>query len=147
MNTRKETRELFTHEDFTKPPGSTQPFINYDLFVTTESVLKSQRKALEGFLAAYHDKGVPFLLNPATRPEALRIITAYVNAEQKNPTDATIMGRIMDASGFYDRKTVKQLMTSPDFRAGLEYQIKFFMEHGQMKSAPDLDQAIVTDLL
>lgn len=147
MNTRKETRELFTHADFTKPPGSTQPFINYDLFVTTESVLKSQRKALEGFLAAYHDKGVPFLLNPATRPEALRIITAYVNAEQKNPTDATIMGRIMDASGFYDRKTVKQLMTSPDFRAGLEYQIKFFMEHGQMKSAPDLDQAIVTDLL
>lgn len=147
MNTHKATRELFTHADFTKPPGSLTPFLNYDLFVTTESVLKSERKSLQGFLQAYHNKGVPFLLNPATRPEALRMVTDYVNAEQKNPTDAAIMTRIMNDSGFYDTKTVKQLMTAPEFRAGLEYQIKFFTELGTMKTAPDLDKAIVTDLL
>jgi len=147
MSTRKETRELFRYEDFTRPPGSTRPFQNYDLFVTTEAVLQSERKALAGFLAAYHDKGVPFLQNPATRPEALKIVTDYVNFEQKNPTDAAIMGKIMDMSGFYDRKMVKQLMTSPDFRENLEYQVKFFMEQGLMKTAPDLDKAIVTDLL
>ncbi len=147
MSTKKDTRELFTHPDFTKPPGSVQPFQNYDLFVTTEQVLQAKRKALQGFLSAYHNKGVPFLQNPATRPEALRIVTEYVNAEQKNPTDAAIMGKIMDSSGFYDAKQVKQIMNSPDFRAGLEYQVKFFMEQGQMKSAPDLDRAIVTDLL
>jgi len=90
---------------------------------------------------------VPFLQNPATRPEALKIVTDYVNFEQKNPTDAAIMGKIMDMSGFYDRKMVKQLMTSPDFRENLEYQVKFFMEQGLMKTAPDLDKAIVTDLL
>ena len=38
-------------------------------------------------------------------------------------------------------------MTSPEFRAGLEYQVRFFMEQGQMKAAPDLSKAIVTDLL
>jgi len=147
MNTRKETRELFSYDDFTKPPGSLQPFLNYDLFVTTEAVLQSERETLKRFLSAYHDKGVPYLLNPATRPEAIRTVTAYVNAEQKNPTDAAIMGRIMDLSGFYDSKTAKKLMTSHDFRAGLEYQIKFFMELGRIKTAPDLDKEIVTDLL
>jgi len=105
------------------------------------------RAALQAFLGAYHDKGVPYLMNPATRPEALRTITEYVNKEQKNPTDTATMTRIMDDSGFYDRKTTKQLMTRPEFRAGLDYQIKFFMDQGAMKSAPDLDKAIVTDLL
>ncbi|MEP7208945.1 MAG: NrtA/SsuA/CpmA family ABC transporter substrate-binding protein [Casimicrobiaceae bacterium] len=147
MTTKKDTREIFTHADFTKPPGSTVPFQNYDLFVTTESVLKSDRALLQAFLTAYHDRGVAYLLNPATRSEALRIITEYVNKEQKNPTDTAIMTRIMEESGWYDRKTVKQIMTSDDFRAGLEYQVKFFMELGQMKNAPDLDRAIVTDLV
>ena len=147
MQAKKDTRELFGYADFVKPPGSTLPFQNFDLFVTTEAVLATKRKALQSFLAAYHNKGVPFLLSPATRAEALRIVTDYVNAEQKNPTDAAIMGRIMDDSGFYDAKQAKQLMTTPDFRGGMEYQVKFFMEQGAMKSAPDLSKAIVTDLL
>jgi ABC-type nitrate/sulfonate/bicarbonate transport system substrate-binding protein len=147
MQAKKDTRELFGYADFVKPPGSTLPFQNFDLFVTTEAVLATKRKALQSFLAAYHNKGVPFLLNPATRAEALRIVTDYVNAEQKNPTDAAIMGRIMDDSAFYDAKQVKQLMTTPDFRGGMEYQVKFFMDQGAMKSAPDLSKAIVTDLL
>lgn len=147
MNAKKDTRELFGYADFMKPPGSTMPFQNFDLFVTTESVLASKRKALQSFLAAYHDKGVPFLLNPATRPEALRLVTDYVNAEQKNPTDAAIMTRIMDDSGFYTAAQAKQIMTSADFRGGMEFQVKFFMDQGTMKSAPDLSKAIVTDLL
>lgn len=147
MANHKDAREIFTHADFTKPPGSTMPFLNYDLFLTTEPILNSHRKQLQGFLAAYHDRGVPFVNNPATRPEALRLITDYVNKEQKNPTDAATMTRFMDNSGFFDRKTTKQLMTHADFRAGLEYQVKFFTDIGQMKGAPDLDKAIVTDLL
>ncbi|HZQ63284.1 MAG TPA: NrtA/SsuA/CpmA family ABC transporter substrate-binding protein [Casimicrobiaceae bacterium] len=147
MSTKKDAREIFTYADFTRPPGSLTPFLNYDLFVTTEQTLGRDRAALQAFLAAYHDKGVPYLMNPATRPEALRTITEYVNKEQKNPTDAATMTRIMDDSGFYDRKTAKALMTRDDFRANLEYQVKFFMDQGQIKTAPDLDKAIVTNLL
>lgn len=146
-STRKDTRELFTYDDFTKPPGPTNAFLNYDLFVTTESVVKSSAPALEGFLAAYHDKGVRYLLGQKTRPQAIASITEYVNKEQKNPTDAAIMSRILELSGFYDLQTVKQRMTREDFRASLEYQVKFFMDLGQIKTAPDLSGAIVTDLL
>lgn len=146
-STRKDTRELFTYDDFTKPPGPTQPFLNYDLFVTTEGVVQSSAPALRGFLAAYHDKGVRYLLDPKTRPQAIASITDYVNREQKNPTDAAIMSRILELSGFYDLQTVKQRMTREDFRASLEYQVKFFMDLGQIKTAPDLSKAIVTDLL
>jgi len=38
-------------------------------------------------------------------------------------------------------------MTRDDFRANLDYQVKFFTDQGQLKGAPDLDTAIVTDLL
>jgi ABC-type nitrate/sulfonate/bicarbonate transport system substrate-binding protein len=147
MSTRKDTRELFTYDDFTKPPGPTLAFLNYDLFVTTEDVVKSSTPALRGFLSAYHDKGVRYLQDAKTRKEAIAAITEYVNKEQKNPTDAAIMSRIIELSGFYDSKTVKQLMTREDFRASLEYQVKFFMDLGQIKSAPDLSKAIVTTLL
>lgn len=147
MANHKDAREIFTHGDFTKPPGSTAPFQNYDLFLTTEPIIQSHRKQLQGFLAAYHDRGVPFVNDPATRPEALRIITDYVNKEQKNPTDTATMQKFMDNSGFFDRKTTRQLMTDAEFRAGIEYQVKFFTDLGQMKGAVDLDKAIVTDLL
>jgi ABC-type nitrate/sulfonate/bicarbonate transport system substrate-binding protein len=147
MSTRKETRELFTHADFAKPPGAAQEFLNYDLFVTTEDMVVRRGPALKAFLSAYHDKGVRYLLEPRTRESALRSITDYVNSEQKNPTDAAIMGQILGNSGFYDARTTKQLMTRADFRASLETQVKFFMDLGQIKTAPDLDKAIVTDLL
>lgn len=147
MSTKKDTRELFTYSDFARPPGAPQTFQNYDLFVTTEDVIQSRRPALKAFLAAYHDKGVRYLLEPKTRETALRSITDYVNSEQKNPTDPTIMGLILGNSGFYDARTAKQIMTLPDFRASLETQVKFFMDLGQIKSAPNLDRAIVTDLL
>jgi ABC-type nitrate/sulfonate/bicarbonate transport system substrate-binding protein len=147
MKTKKDARELFTYDDFTKEPGPTQPFLNYDLFVTTEDVVQKSRPALKAFLAAYHDRGVPYLNDPKTRDDAMRTITEYINREQKTPTDPTIMRAIMDQSGFYDRKTTHALMTREDFRASLEYQVKFFMDLGRLKSAPDLDKAIVTDLL
>lgn len=147
MGAHKEAREIFTYEDFTRGPGSKEPFLNYDLFVTTESVLQARSSALRAFLAAYHNRGVAFVMNPATRAEAIRVITEYVNVEQKNPTDAAIIARFVDGSGFFDTKTVKQLMTRDDFLANLEYQVKFFMDLGQIKTSPDLRKAIVTDLL
>jgi hypothetical protein len=130
-----------------KPPGPTQRFLNYDLFVTTENVVKSSTPALKGFLAAYHGKGVRYLLDPKSRAQAIAAITEYVNKEQKNPTDASIMRRIIELSGFYDETMLKTLMTREDFRASLEYQVKFFMDLGQIKTAPDLSKAIVTDLV
>ena len=147
MNTKKDARELFTHPDFRKGPGPTSEFLNYDLFVTTQAVVDAKRAQLTRFLRTYHDKGVPYLLNPATEAAAIATITEYINKEQKNPTDASIMREILKTSGFYDLKTVKTLMTRDDFRASLEYQVKFFMGLGQIKTAPDLDKAIVTDLL
>ena len=79
MSERTDTRELFTCDGFTKPPGPTQPFL--------------------------------------------------------------------ELSGFCDLATVKQRMKREDFRARPGYQVKFFMDLGQIKTALDLGKAIVTDLL
>ncbi len=147
LNAKKDSRELFTYEDFGKPPGKPEVFLNYDLFVTTEDVIKTSRPALKAFLAAYHDKGIAYLMEPKTHDAALKSITDYINTEQKVPTDAAVMSQILNTSRFYDAKTTKALMTREDFRASLETQVKFFMDLKQMPKAPDLDKAIVTDLL
>jgi len=146
MSTDKTAREIFTHKDFGSDPNP-QKFINYDLFVTTEKVVEGQADNLKKFLAAYHGKAVPYLKGKDTREKAISSITEYINTAQKNPTDPSIMTQIIDNSGFYDRDEVKTVMTSPDLREAMEYQIKFFMDLGKIKSAPDLDKAIVTDLL
>jgi len=147
LNAKKDSRELFAYDDFAKGPGKPEVFLNYDLFVTTQEVIDRNRAALKAFLAAYHDKGVVYLLDPKTRDAATKAITDYVNAEQKVPTDLTIMSQILTTSRFYDAKTTKALMTKDDFRASLETQVKFFMDLKQMQSAPDISKAVVTDLL
>ncbi|MEO8135479.1 MAG: ABC transporter substrate-binding protein [Betaproteobacteria bacterium] len=146
LNTKKDSRELFAYDDFGKG-SNPQTFLNYDLFVTTEDVIKTSRPALKAFLSAYHDKGVPHLMDPKTRQTALKSITDYINTEQKVPTDAAVMNQILTTSRWYDAKTTKQLMTRDDFRASMETQVKFFMDLKQMQKAPDLDKAIVTELL
>jgi hypothetical protein len=70
-----------------------------------------------------------------------------VNKEQKTPTDAGIMERIIAMSGWYDLAAVRALMKRDDFRASLEQQVKFFTDLGQIKGVPGLDKAIVTDLV
>ena len=147
LNAKKDSKELFAYDDFAKGPGAPQVFLNYDLFVTTQEVIDKNRNALKAFLAAYHDKGVVYLLDPKTRDAATKAITDYVNIEQKVPTDIAIMTQIINSSRFYDAKTTKALMTRDDFRASLETQVKFFMDLKQMQSAPDLSKSIVTDLL
>jgi ABC-type nitrate/sulfonate/bicarbonate transport system substrate-binding protein len=147
LNTKKDSRELFVYEDFAKGPGAPETFLNYDLFVTTQDVIDKNRAGLKAFLAAYHDKGVVYLLDPKTREAATKAITDYINAEQKVPTDASIMDKILTMSKFYDAKTTKALLTKDDFRQSLETQIKFFMDLKQMQQAPDVSKALVTDLL
>lgn len=146
MSTDKTAREVFTHKDFGADPNP-QTFINYDLFVTTEKVVNTQADNLKKFLAAYHGKAVPYLTDAGTREKAISSITEYINTAQKNPTDPTIMSQIIDNSGFYDRNEVRQVMSSPDLREAMEYQIKFFTDLGKISKTPNLDNAIVTDLV
>ncbi len=146
VNAKKDSKELFGYDDWAKGP-SPQTFVNYDLFVTTEDVIAKNRAGLRAFLAAYHDRGIVYLMDPKTRDAAIKAITDYVNTEQKVPTDIGIMKQIVDSSRWYDTKTTKALMSASDFRQSLETQVKFFMDLKQIPAAPDLSKAIVTDLL
>lgn len=146
MNTKPDARELFTHKDFERG-SSGKPFRNYDLFVTTESALKSQAEALRRFLAVYHDKGVAYLLSGGTHDDAVGEITTYVNTEQKTPADRSVMDRLIADSEFYRSKEAKEVMTSGALLDSLEYQVKFFRDIGQIKTTPSLKDAIVPDLL
>jgi ABC-type nitrate/sulfonate/bicarbonate transport system substrate-binding protein len=142
-----DTRRLFVHSDFTKGPGSTKPFVDYDVFVAPEKVVASQRESLAAFLGAYHDRAVPFLKNAATTEEAIREINDYVNTEQRTPTDIAIMRELMTTSGFFDRAQTKALMSADDFVEGLEDQVKFFVDSGQLKSSAPMRPAVVTGLI
>jgi ABC-type nitrate/sulfonate/bicarbonate transport system substrate-binding protein len=144
---RKDTRALFTHDDFTKPPGPTMPFEDYDVFVAPRSVVEGNAPALRAFLAAYHGKGVPYLLDPSTQAAAIGEVTRYVNAEQKSPTDEAAMRRQLLTSRFFGLSKVREILASEAFRAGLADQIRFFVETKRMAAPVPLDGVIVGDLL
>ena len=147
MNTRKDARELFKWEEFTKPPGLTTPFEDYDVFIATQRAVETSGPALRAFFAAYHGKGVPYLLSPATQPAAISEIAKYVNAEQKGVTDEAAMRTQLLGSGFFDLAAARNIMKSDAFRAGLEDQVKYFVDSKQIPAAVALDKVIVSDLL
>ena len=147
QNLRKDTRTLFTHADFTKPPGPMAPFEDYDVFVAPKSVVDASATALRAFLAAYHGKGVPYLNEPSTQSTAIAEITRYVNAEQKSPTDYAAMKQQLLASRFFDLSGARGIVASEAFRAGLDDQIRFFVETRQLASPVALDGLIAHTLL
>jgi ABC-type nitrate/sulfonate/bicarbonate transport system substrate-binding protein len=147
LNTRKETRELFKWEDFTKPPGATTPFEDYDVFIATQKAVETNGPALRAFLAAYHGKGVPYLLDKGTQAQAIAEITRYVNAEQKGATDEGAMKAQLLGSGFFDLDAARRIVRSDAFRAGLEDQVKYFVDSRQIPAPVALDKVIMSDLL
>jgi ABC-type nitrate/sulfonate/bicarbonate transport system substrate-binding protein len=147
VSLRKDTRALFTHADFIKPPGPTTPFEDYDVFVAPKAVVDASAPALRAFLAAYHGKGVPYLNEPATQAAAIADITRYVNAEQKSPTDYAAMKQQLLASRFFDLAGARGIVASDAFRAGLDDQIRFFVETKQLAAPIPLDGLIANTLL
>jgi ABC-type nitrate/sulfonate/bicarbonate transport system substrate-binding protein len=144
---RKDAHVLFGHDDFTKPPGPTTPFEDYDVFVAPQDVVDAKAPALRAFLAAYHGKGVPYLHDAATQAAAIGEITRYVNAEQKSPVDEAAMRQQLTKSGFFDVRQARAIVTGDAFRAGLEDQVRFFVETKQIPGALPLDRVIARDLL
>lgn len=142
-----DTRRLFTNADFTKPPGSTEPMVNYDVFVASEKAVTTQKEAVAGFLGAYHDRAVPYLRNPTTSAEAIKEINDYVNTEQRTPTDIAIMRELLVQSGFHNRQEAKVLINSDAFLAGLDNQMKFFVDSGQLKKSVSMKQFVLPHLL
>ena len=74
-------------------------------------------------------------------------MTRYVNAEQKSPADEASMRQQLLKSGFPDRRQVRAIMTGDAFRAGLEDQVKFFVDLKQIPGTLPLDEVIVRTLL
>ena len=144
---RKDTRALFTHEDFTRPPGSTAAFEDYDVFVAPQNAVDADARALRAFLTAYHDKGVAYLNDRATQAAAIAEITRYVNAEQKSPTDEAAMRQQLSKSRFFRRPEARAIVASDGFRTGLEDQIRFFVDEKRLPAPIALDDVIVPSLL
>jgi NitT/TauT family transport system substrate-binding protein len=142
-----DTKKLFTLEDFGRGPGPAETFVDHDVFVVPDEVLKARSDAVKAFLAGYHDKAVPYLKDKATQEKAIADITEYVNTEQKTPTDAGIIRSLMLESGFFDRAETKKIMTSDDFVSGLEDQVRFFVDSGQLAKAGPIRDTVVTNLL
>jgi ABC-type nitrate/sulfonate/bicarbonate transport system substrate-binding protein len=146
-NLRKDTRELFTADMFAKPPGPPVKFEDYDVLVAPRAVVASRRDALRAFLAAYHGKAVPYLLQRPTHASAIAEITRYVNAEQKSPIDESAMRQQLEASRFFDLAAARSIMAGADLRAGLEDQLRFLGEAKQLAGTVHVDDVIARGLL
>ena len=70
-----------------------------------------------------------------------------MNAEQKSPTDYAAMKQQLLASRFFDLAGARAIVASDAFRAGLDDQVRFFVETRQIASPIQLDGLIANTLL
>jgi ABC-type nitrate/sulfonate/bicarbonate transport system substrate-binding protein len=142
-----DTKILFSPADFTKGPGSLKPMINYDVFVGSDSILNNQKDLISSFLSVYHERAVPYVKDKSTSSDAIKEINEYVNFEQKTPTDVSIIRELLVRSGFYDRAQTRRIISSDEFIASMEDQVKFFMDTGQMVRAVAIRSNVIKGLI
>ncbi len=106
--------------------------------------------AQSAFLAGRVDAVVPSLNGryfSSTQGAAIAEITKYVNAEQKVPTDEGAMKAQLLGSRFFDLESVRKIVKSDAFRAGLDDQVKWFVDTKQIAAPIAMDKVIAGELL
>ena len=121
--------------------------INYDVFVGSDSILNTQKDLISSFLSVYHERAVPYVKDKSTSSDAIKEINDYVNFEQKTPTDVSIIRELLVRSGFYDRTQTRKIISSDEFIASMEDQVKFFMDTGQMVRAVAIRSNVIKGLI
>ena len=127
---RKDTRELFTHDAFTRPPGPDHAVRGLRRVRRAASVVQSgRRRRCARSSSVYHGKAVPFLRNPATQADAIARHHALRQHRAEEPD-----GRGRDARAARAERLLRRARSRTDhaqrrFRAGLEDQVSFLDRH------------------
>jgi NitT/TauT family transport system substrate-binding protein len=143
-----ETRVLFDPStDFTKGPGQTDEFINPDVLIATRETIKTKPESVAAFTRAYHDKGIAYLTDPATKAKAIEEIQTYMRSVGAGLADLDSTAESVEAIKFYTLKESSDLLASEKLLQAATRQAQFWLDTGAIKKMPDIAAAINADLI
>jgi ABC-type taurine transport system substrate-binding protein len=133
--------------DFTKGPGPTDEFINPDVLIATRETIKNKPDSVAAFAKAYHDKGIAYLIDPATKAKAIEEIQTYMRSVGAGLADLESTAESVEAIEFYTLQESKDLLGSEKFVQAATRQAQFWLDAGAIKKMPDIAAAINADLI
>lgn len=118
-----------------------------DVIITTREAAQSNPEGIARFLKAYHESGVAYLTDPATKEAAIKDIQDYMASVGAGVDDVDSTRQSADAIKFYSLDEARQLLKSAAFKAAIQKQIDFWMDAGVIENAPDVDRALNLDII
>ena len=137
------THVVFDGTDFDAKDAYSSP----DVIIATREAVENNSEGITKFLTAYHESGIGFLTDPATKADAIKAIQDYMASVGAGVDDVESTKKSSDAIEFYSLKEAKDLLTSEDFSKAIEKQVQFWLDAGVIKKAPDVKGALNTSLL
>lgn len=147
MAARPDAKVLFNSETgFTTGSGSLKAFRQYNVFIAKTGTAATKRDALRGFLRAYYQDAVPYLMSPATQGEAITHMANYLNAAVKGALSEDDMKKQVALSGFPNLERAK-VIQKDELRSALETQAEFWVQSKRIPAKPDFGKLLDTALL
>ncbi len=143
QETKPDSHVLFDGTDFDPEDAYSSP----DVIIATREAVENNPEGIRRFLTAYHESGIGFLNDSATRQEAIEAIQEYMTSVGAGLEELESTSKAVDGIEFYDLETARELLTSPEFKDAIDKQIEFWMDSGVIEEAPDVDAALNTDIL
>lgn len=143
QNNAPDTHVLFDGTDFDAEDAYSSP----DVIIATRDAVENNPEAITKFLRAYHESGIAFLNDSATREEAIKAIQDYMASVGAGVDDVESTAKSTDAIEFFSLDEAKELLKSPEFVDAINKQVDFWLESDVIESAPDVEGALNTDLI
>lgn len=134
---------LFDGYDFDAVDDYSSP----DVLIATREVVDNNPEGVARFVAAYHESGVGFLEDPATRDEAVKAIMDYMTSVGAGIDELESTRDAVDAISFPSLADAQARLASPEYLAALAKQAQFWIDSGVFEKMPDFASAINATLV
>ncbi len=139
---RKDAKELFTSQDFTKPPGDTTPLYIYDLWVAPQHVLDTRLEEVQKVLRVFHGKTIDYFTSPSTSQKAAQDLLGWMSDVVGADISVEEVERQVNLRKYFNIAEMKDLFKSGNFRKLLEAQVDFLTDVGILETAPVFDNVM-----
>jgi NitT/TauT family transport system substrate-binding protein len=137
------THVLFDGTDFDEEDAYSSP----DVIIATRDAVENNPEGIARFLTAYHESGIAFLTDSATRAEAIDAIKNYMESVGAGVDDIESTEASVDAIDFYNLEESRALLASDGFMDAINKQVDFWLAAGVFTSAPDLSGAVNASII
>ena len=138
-----DTHVLFDGTDFDPADAYFSP----DVLIATRQAVENNPEGIRRFVRAFHERGIAYLNDSATRDEAIQDIQDYMTSVGAGVEEIELTRIGVDAIEFYSLEGARDRLTDDAFLDAINRQVDFWMDAGVIENAPDVPAAVNTTLI